>query len=98
MISEDDYYHEGASYELPTPELEPQPVTHEDYENCIPEKLELDGTGFLINRPEDNYWRDRLLSLLLRNQGLLRVVRMAPRELWEQALNQVYNDRNRTEQ
>lgn len=91
MISEDDYYHERPSYELPIPDLEPQPITSDDYWNCTPEKLEL-VNGFLVSKPEDNYWRDRLLSLLLKNQGLLKVVRMAPKELWQQALFQVYGN------
>jgi hypothetical protein len=91
MKSVDDYYHERPSYELPVPELEAQPITSDDYRNCTPEKLEL-VSGFLVSKPEDNYWRDRLLSLLLRNQGLLKVVRMAPKELWEQALFQVYGN------
>jgi len=91
MKSVDDYYHERPSYELPVPELEAKPITSDDYWNCTPEKLEL-VSGFLVSKPEDNYWRDRLLSLLLKNQGLLKVVRMAPNELWEQALFQVYGN------
>lgn len=93
MISEDDYYYERPSHELPVPELEPQPITLDDYMNCTPEKLEL-VSGFLVSKPEDNYWRDHLLSLLLKNQGLLKVVRMAPKDLWEQALFQVYGKGN----
>ncbi len=88
MLSEDEYYHERPSHELPTPGLEPQPITYEEYSNLTPEKLEL-WEGFLVSRPDDNYWRDRLLSLLLKNQGLARAVRIAPRELWEQALSQL---------
>ena len=98
MISEDDYYHERPSYELPIPNLEPQPITSDDYVNCIPEKLELVG-GFLVSKAEDNYWRvgeasrrHRLLSVLLKNQGLLKEVQMAPKALWEQALFQVYGN------
>jgi hypothetical protein len=93
MISEDDYYHERPSYELPIPALEPQPITSDEYRNCTPEKLELVG-GFLVSKAENNYWRDRLLSILLKNQGLLKVVRMAPKDLWEQALFQVYGNGN----
>lgn len=91
MKSVDDYYHERPPYELPVPDLEPQPITSKDYFNCTPEKLEL-FSGFLVNQPKDNYWRDLLLSLLLKNQGLLRVVRLAPKYLWEQALSQGYED------
>ena len=56
MISEDDYYHERPSYELPISALEQQPITSDDYMNCTPEKLELVG-GFLVSKAEDNYWR-----------------------------------------
>ncbi|MBW4638298.1 MAG: hypothetical protein KME05_08685 [Gloeocapsa sp. UFS-A4-WI-NPMV-4B04] len=75
MKSVDDYYHERPPYALPVPELEPQPITSEDYFNCTPEKLEL-VSGFLVNQPKDNYWRvgearrrHRLLSLLLKNRA-----------------------------
>jgi hypothetical protein len=98
MISEDDYYHERPSYELPVPDLEPQPITSNDYMNYTPEQLEL-VSSFLVSKAEDNYWRvgearrrHRLLSVLLKNQGLLKVVQMAPKALWEQALFQVYGN------
>ena len=82
MTSEDDYYYERPSYELPVSELEPQPITFDNYLNCTPEKLELD-SGFLVSEPEDNYWRERLLSLLLKKQGLLKLAKKAPKELSE---------------
>jgi len=61
MLSEDEYYHERPSHELPTPGLEPQPITYEEYSNLTPEKLEL-WEGFLVTRISHKIWKDEALK------------------------------------
>jgi len=73
----------------PTPGLEPAPITLDDYIYLAPEKLEL-VEGYLVEGPNDHIWRERLLALLLTNEGLLRAVQLAPESTWREALAQVY--------
>jgi hypothetical protein len=79
------------SVERPVPDLEPRPLTFEQYEALTPEKLEL-CEGYLIAPPDYPEERRNLLSLLLVNEGLLQAVRLAPPEQWRAALRQVYGD------
>ena len=73
----------------PTPGLEPAPITLDHYIYLTPEKLEL-VQGSLVEGPNDHIWRERLLALLLTNEGLLRAVQLAPESAWREALKQVY--------
>lgn len=75
----------------PVPDLEPAPVTHDQWYALTPEKLEL-VYGFLINGPEKSLAREKLLSLLLTNVGLVRAVQLAPAERWREALERAYPD------
>jgi hypothetical protein len=74
----------------PTPGLEPAPITLDHYIYLTPEKLEL-VEGYLVEGPNDHIWRERLLALLLTNEGLLRAVQLAPESAWREALAQVYD-------
>jgi len=79
-----------TSLDRPIPDLQPRPITMDQYHNFTPEKLELI-EGYLI-------WSDAfderldLLSLLLVNEGLAEAVRLAPAELWRAALREVYSE------
>jgi hypothetical protein len=73
----------------PEPGLEPTPITLDHYIYLTPEKLEL-VEGYLVEGPNDHIWRERLLALLMTNEGLLRVVQLAPESAWREALKQVY--------
>jgi len=75
--------------ELPLPELEPRPITLDQYMEFTPEKLELI-SGFLIDAPERPLWRRQLLALLLVNTGLVETVKLAPRDRWLEALERAY--------
>ena len=75
----------------PTPGLEPASITLDDYIYLAPEKLEL-VEGYLVEGPDDHIWRERLLALLLTNEGLLRAVQLAPESAWREALAQVYGN------
>jgi len=55
----------------------------EQYETLTPEKLEL-WEGYLITGPEHHESRRDLLLLV--NEGLQEAVRLAPVELWQEAL------------
>ena len=77
--------------ERPLPELEPRPLTLEQYHALTPEKLEL-WQGYLIAGPDHPEERRNLLSLLLLNEGLLHAVRLAPPERWRAALRRVYGE------
>ena len=81
----------GAPVEPPTPDLEPRPITFEQYEAFTPEKLEL-WEGYLIDPPAYTEERRNLLLLLLVNEGLAQAVRLAPPERWRAALKQVYGE------
>ena len=74
----------------PLPELTAEPINSEQYQQLTPEKLERWG-GYLIDDKEHPDERLDLLSLLLRNVGLIEAVKLAPRELWESALAQAYH-------
>ena len=74
---------------LPVPDLEPRPITLEEYHACTVEHLEL-LDGYLCDGPPPSQRRRELLQLLLANAGLLEAVRLAPQELWRDALRRVY--------
>jgi hypothetical protein len=74
---------------LPVPDLEPRPITADEYMAHTPEKLEL-WSGYLIHPPEDHEARRALLALLMTNLGLLDAVRLAPRRRWIEALARAY--------
>jgi hypothetical protein len=73
----------------PTPGPEPAPISFDAYVYLVPEKLEF-VDGYLVDGPDDHIWRERLLALLLTNEGLLRAVQLAPELAWREALEQVY--------
>ena len=52
-----------------------------------PTKLEL-VEGYLIDGPDRPEARLKLLALLLRNVGLKAALRLAPREVWQQAMRE----------
>jgi len=74
----------------PTPDLEPRPITIDEYYSFTPEKIELID-GYLLYGPEDHEGRRNLLQLLLTNEGLLEAVRLTPAELWQEALRRAYS-------
>ena len=73
---------------LPAPELEPRPITFDEYRALTPEKLEL-FSGYLIAPQDSPDERLRLLALLLVNVGLLEAVKLAPEARWREALERV---------
>lgn len=77
---------------LPEPGLGPRPITIDQYIALTPEKLELI-SGYLIDDPDAPEWRLRLLRALLVNCGLTDTVKLAPRELWLEALDRAYPSR-----
>jgi hypothetical protein len=81
-----------AAGELPVPELDPRPITLDQFIAFTPEKLELI-SGYLIDEPEWPEPREQLLALLRVNSGLVEVVKRAPRERWLEALNRAYGPR-----
>jgi hypothetical protein len=73
----------------PVPDLGPKPISMDEYYAFTPEKIEL-LEGFLLYGPEDHEGRRDLLQLLLKNEGLQESVRLAPLELWQEALRRAY--------
>jgi hypothetical protein len=61
----------------------------DQYHAYAPEKFEL-WDGYLFLPAEYGDERRKLLALLLVNVGLIDAVRLAPRELWQAALDRVY--------
>jgi len=74
------------------PDIEPRPITIDEYESFTPEKLELIG-GYLIDGPDHPEQRRDLLALLLTNEGLIEAVRLVPAERWRDAIARVYGNR-----
>ena len=66
------------------PDIEPRPITIDEYESFTPEKLELIG-GYLIDWPDHLEQGRDLLALLLTNEGLIEAVRLGPAERWRDA-------------
>ncbi len=79
---------------LPVPDLSPQPVTYETFMELVPEKFEWVG-GYLFDGRDEHQCRERLLAMLLANEGLIRIVQLAPPERWRGALRQAYSDDGR---
>ena len=75
--------------ELPVPGSKPRPITLEQYRALTPETLEL-YSGFLVDAQDQPDGRRGLLALLLVNQGLEDVVRLAPASAWREALARAY--------
>ena len=84
---------DSSSTPRPVPQLERQPINGDQYMAFTPEKLEL-SEGYLIHGPRYPKGRRDLLMLLLVNQGLLEAVRLAPPQLWREAIRQVYGDKD----
>jgi hypothetical protein len=62
------------------------PLTFEEFAERSPGGVEL-SSGYLGSNMEESF---NILNISLETFGLLQVVHRAPRELWEEALNQVY--------
>ena len=75
----------GPGWPLPAPD--PAPIDVELYTRFTPSKLEL-VEGYLIDGPDHPEARLKLLALLLRNVGLRATLRLAPREVWQQAMRE----------
>lgn len=74
---------------LPIPDLEGHPLTVREYQALLPERIELIG-GYLLGPAEDHDQRLKLLAALLKNEGLLIVIRLVPYETWQEALRLAY--------
>ncbi len=79
-----------AAGELPRADLEPRPITLDEYHAYTPEKFEV-WEGYLFEGPEYPEMRRRLLALLLANVGLLEAVTLAPEAKWREALQRAYS-------
>lgn len=75
-----------SNVDLPVPELEPRPISLDEYRAFTPEKLEL-FCGYLIAPSDEPEERHRLLALLLVNLGLIEAVELAPEACWRDALD-----------
>lgn len=75
----------GPDWPVPAPE--PAPIDSELYTGFTPSKVEL-VEGYLIDGPDRPEARLKLLALLLRNVGLKATLRLAPREVWLQAMRE----------
>jgi hypothetical protein len=67
-------------------QLDSTPLTFDEFMERSPGGVEL-SSGYLGSSIEEAF---NILDITLETFGLLQVVRRAPRELWEEALNQVY--------
>ena len=77
--------------EFSIPELQGRPLTLDEYHGLSPEKLEL-LDGYLLG-PAAHEAQHKLLAALLKNEGLMHVIMLAPAQSWMQALRLVYPER-----
>ena len=78
-----------SSAQLPEPDVMPAEITFEQYQKFTPEKLEL-VSGYLIDGPVNHQERINLLALLMTNEGLARVLLLAPEDKWRAAMKQIF--------
>ena len=67
----------------------PAPITDTQYQQFIPQKFEL-VSGYLFDGPISHQERINLLALLMTNEGLTRVLLLAPEEKWRAAMKQLF--------
>ena len=75
--------------QLPEPDLMPAPIADEQYQKFTPQKFELVG-GYLFDGPVSHQERVNLLALLMTNEGLARVLLLAPEAKWRAAMKQIF--------
>jgi hypothetical protein len=77
------------SAQLPEPDVNPAPVSEEQFSQFAPKKFELVG-GYLFDGPVRHQDRINLLALLMTNEGLTRVLLLAPEAKWRAAMKQLF--------
>ncbi len=75
--------------EMPEPAVAPTPVSDEQFQQYTPPKFEL-VAGYLFDGPIQHQARINLLALLMTNEGLARVLLLAPEEKWRAAMKQIF--------
>ena len=78
-----------SSAQLPEPNVMPAPISGAQYQQFAPQKFELIG-GYLFDGPVNHQERINLLALLMTNEGLARVLLLAPEEKWRAAMQQIF--------
>ena len=78
-----------ATVQLPEPGVAPAPITEAQYQQFIPQRFELVG-GYLFDGPINHQERINLLALLMTNEGLTRVLLLAPEAQWRAAMKQLF--------
>ena len=76
---------------LPEPGVAPASITLEQYQQFTPQKFEL-VSGYLFDGPIRHQERINLLALLMTNEGLTRVLLLAPEEKWRAAMKQLFGE------
>ena len=78
-----------SSAQLPEPDAMPAPITDAQFQQFAPQRTELVG-GYLFDGPVNHQERINLLALLMTNEGLARVLLLAPEEKWRKAMQQIF--------
>lgn len=78
-----------SSAQLPEPNVMPAPITDTQYHQFVPQKTELVG-GYLFDGPINHQERINMLALLMTNEGLTRVLLLAPEDKWRAAMRQLF--------
>lgn len=78
-----------ANAQLPEPNVTPAPISDEQFAQFTPKKIELVG-GYLFDGPINHKERIDLLALLMTNEGLMRVLLLAPEAKWRAAMKQLF--------
>lgn len=75
--------------DLPEPKVMPAPITEMQFLQFAPQKTEL-VSGYLYDGPINHQERINMLALLMTNEGLARVLLLAPEAQWRAALKQIF--------
>jgi hypothetical protein len=75
--------------QLPEPDVMPAPITNEQYFEFSAPRTEMVG-GYLYDGPVHHQERINMLALLMTNEGLARVLLLAPEAKWRKAMQQIF--------
>ena len=78
-----------SSAQLPEPDVMPAPITDTQFQAFASQRTELVG-GYLYDGPVNHQERINMLALLMTNEGLTRILLLAPEEKWRAAMKQLF--------
>lgn len=78
-----------SSAQLPEPDVMPAPISEAQFQQFAQQKPEL-VAGYLYDGPVSHQDRINMLALLMTNEGLTRVLLLAPEDKWRASMKQLF--------